>query len=873
MNNVTVGISSRLCAVSAQLVAVFLFLCFFHPLQAQTLPELSASGADTAMSVSDSSVTEDMATRLGIRISEDGVDDIVTTKAQDSMVIDVVANKFYLYGAAQANYKDMEIKSGILVFDQETQIVNASATRDTADQINSVQNFLQGSEQFSFEELSYNFKSKRAIVRNARSQYGEGFVHSEQVKRNPDESIYGYKNVYTTCELDTPHFGIRANRIKVIPGRVIASGPANMEFEGIPTPLYLPFGLFPINIKQSSGFILPSYTMEAQRGLGLQRGGYYFAINDYIGTTVFLDIFSKGSYAVVNQTQYAVRYRYSGDVHIGYNFTRTGQRYDANAQQYADFSVRWSHQQNPKARPGTSFNASVNVVTSNYNRLNGVDMSQILNNSFQSSISYSKSWVGKPFTLSAALRHSQNTQSRLVQLTLPEVNFSVTQFNPFQFRKNVTLPRWYEKITTSYNVNLSNTLNFYDSTFVLNQLSASDFNNAVRHTFNIGAGYTLFKYFNLSFSIPYTEYWNTKQFYTEYNPSTGQIDSVINTGIYTARQFSASASINTRLYGMKMFRKGKIAGIRHVLTPGIGVSYMPGFARDPFNYFAYVKRSQLSPYDYVSLYNTPYAPFGGPTNANPVGALNFELNNNLAIKLRGNDTAESVNVNLIDRFSINSSYNFFADSQKLSNIVLSLGSRIKEAFIINAGAGFDPYFWENGLRTRHYLIDKTGRPANFQNGNISLGFSFRGDKKDQKEFEDEMEENEQLNRLMRNGGYQDYYDFNVPYDVHVSYSMNANRTFRSDRQSSFIMINHSVVFGGQVSLTDNWRLTLESGYNITQNQMSTTSINISRDLHCWQMMLNLVPFGPYRSFNFTLNAKSSVLQDLKLIRRKSYLDN
>lgn len=865
------GISSRVSALYLKALAL---LCICVKLvSAQEIANNLTPPATDTLSAVDSSGADDMASRLGIKISKDAIESVISTKAQDSMRIDVVENKFYLHGNAQANYQEYEIRAGVIEFDQSSQIVNAYPQKDSADIIISKQNFTQGQEQFTFEELRYNFKSKRAIVLNARSEYGEGFVHSEQVKRNPDESIYGYRNVYTTCELDTPHFGIRANRIKVIPGKVIASGPANMEFEGIPTPLFLPFGLFPINPKQSSGFILPSYTMEGQRGLGLQRGGYYFAINDYIGTTFYFDIFSKGSYAIVNNTQYAVRYRYRGEFQFGYNFTKTGQRYDANAMQYSDFNIRWSHQQDPKARPGTNFNASVNIVTSNYNRLNGVDMSQILNNSFQSSISYSKSWVGKPFTLSAALRHSQNTQSRQVQITLPEVNFGVSQFNPFQFRKDVVIPRWYEKITTSYNVNLTNTLSFYDSLFRLDQMRPSDFNNGIKHTLNLSAGYTVAKYFNLSFSVPYVEYWNTKQFYTFYDTVNGRIDSVINNGFYASRQFSASMNLSTRLYGIKMFKSGKIAGIRHVLTPSIGVTYMPGFGRSPFNYFAYVKRSYLSPYDYVSLYNGPYAPFGGPTNANPVGATTFELNNNVSIKIRGTDSTESKNVNLIDRFTINTAYNFFADSQNLSNIMMSLGSRVKDFLIINAGAGFDPYYWENGVRTRHYLVNQTGRLANFQSGNISLGMSFKGEKKDQKQFEEEMENNEQLNRLMSNGGYNDYYDFNVPYDFHLSYSMSAYRMFRSDRQSSFINVNHSVILGGQMMITDNWRFSFETGYNITQNQVSTTSLNISRDLHCWQMMLSLVPFGPYRSFNFTLQAKASVLQDLKLIRRRSYLDN
>ncbi|MBX9448557.1 MAG: hypothetical protein KL787_02045 [Taibaiella sp.] len=365
----------------------------------------------------------------------------------------------------------------------------------------------------------------------------------------------------------------------------------------------------------------------------------------------------------------------------------------------------------------------------------------------------------------------------------------------------------------------------------MNRFSTNDFNNSIQHTLNFGAGYTMFKYFNLSFSIPYTEYWNTKQFYTYYDTISNDIDSVINNGFYTSREFSFSASVNTRLYGMKMFKKGKIAGIRHVLTPGIGITYMPGFGRSPFKLFCVCQEVPVEPLRLCRPFIIHLMLlWAGPGMPIPWARSNFDLNNNLAIKIRGDDSTDAVNVNLIDRFTINTSYNLFADSNNLSNIVLALGSKIKDLVIINAGAAFDPYYWENGYRTRHYLYNVKNRPVDFQSGNISLGFSFQGAKQDQEEFDEEMENNEQLNRLMRNGGYEDYYDFNVPYDFHLSYSMSANRTFRQDRSSSFIFINHSVVFGGQMTLTEKLAgLHSNPGTTLPKNEMSTTSLNISRE--------------------------------------------
>lgn len=863
--------------ISAFIVSMILF--FAVRTNAQDVPPPISIGVDDIDTTFNRSSSDDSLNKktdlsaLGIELSPDAIDDIVKTSAKDSARIDVKNAHFYLYGNATVEYQKYYIEAGEVNFSQSSGIINALPHRDSTGKIISIQTFKDEKETFNFDELAFNFNNKKAIVKNARMQYGEGFVLSEQVKRNPDESIFGYKNLYTTCELDHPHFGIRANKIKVIPGKVIASGPANLEFEGIGTPLFLPFGIFPIQDKQTSGFIMPSYTMEGRRGLGLQRGGYYLNVNEYVGSTVLLDIFSKGSYGIFNETQYNNRYRYSGRLELGYNFTKTGESFDANALQSSDFTVRWSHQMDPKARPGTNFNASVNIVSQNYNKLNSTDMNQMLNNTFSSNISYSKNWVGKPFNLTAALRHDQNTQSRLVTVTLPEVSFNVSQFNPFQFRKNVVDARWYEKITTSYNTRLKNSISFYDSNFNIRQINPNDFNNAIVHDLNLSANYNVFRYFNLSFNVPYTEYWNTKQFLQYYNEDLAQTDTMLNSGFYATRQFSASSNISTRIYGVKMFKKGKIMGIRHVVMPSIGLTYQPGFAHAPYNYFEYIRPNANDPYDYYSPYsNYQYNPFGGPSNANNRGSIDLSINNTLAVKMRGTDSTNNQNVNILDRFSISTNYNMFADSNKLAPINLAASTRYKEYINMSASAQFNPYKFINNRMTKDYLYDLGEGLAKFHRGMVSVGLNYRAKKDNQKEHDDKMEEDDQYQRLMSNGGYDQYYDFNVPFDVYLNYSLNAARNYaRSDNGE--IILNHSMTFGGQFNLTENWRVSFDSGYNFNLKEMSLTTINISRDLHCWQMILNVVPFGTYRSFNFTLNVKSTILQDLKLIKRRSFFDN
>jgi len=875
-----------------RLMAVLVLLLFFHPLQAQIMPVgvpaqnslISESDSAETLPINDSVIMADSSMsdsariklkeeKLGIKISEDALDYKIISSSRDSMVLEVPKGIYKMYGDVDIQYNDIELKSGDVSYLQKDNTLTATPTRDTNNRIISIQEFKQGAERFTYDSLKYNFVSKRAIVRNAKSQYGEGFINSQQVKRNADGSVYGWKNGYTTCDLDTPHFAIRARRIKMVPNRIVATGPANLEIQHVPTPLFLPFGIFPINDKQRSGFILPSYTIEEQRGLGLQRGGYYFALNDYLGVTTQFDIFSKGSWGFLGRADYAKRYHYSGNLQIGYNYTKIGEVYEPSGSVSKDFNITLSHQQDAKARPGTTFGASVNIITRNYNKLNGVDALQMLNNTFSSSISYSKNWIGKPYSFSAALRHSQNTQTGEVNVTLPDINFSISQITPFQ-RKNATgVPRWYERISGSYNIRAVNEWAFYDSTFNINNIALSDFNNGIVQNLNIGAAYNIFRFFNLSFSVPYTEYWNTKQVFRNYDSATNQTDTVINKGFFATRSFSANASVSTRLYGLMMFKKGKIMGVRHVLTPNIGFSYQPGFAFPPFEYFYRTQIDPSYPYTYESPYVGPYSPIGGPGNPEPSGAITFGLNNNLQMKVRSGDSVGNKNISLLDAFSINSSYNLFADSLNLAPFNMRAQTSILKIFNVSGSAVFDPYKWDKNIRTNQLLIRAGEGLADFRRANLAVGFNYSAEKKNVSQQNDSMNNNDQVNRLLGNGGYDDYYDFNIPWNISANYSLNASKSYYSSRDKDSIAVTHSLMFSGSLSLTNRWQINLQSGYNFTNKEIGLTSINISRDLHCWQMSLNLIPFGDYRSFNFLLQVKSSVLQDLKLIRRKTYLDN
>jgi len=832
----------------------------------------SLSVNDTTGDIKPVMSIEDKETQLGIKISKDALPETVKTSAEDSLVINIDSSIFHLFGKAKVNYSDIEINSGMMTYRQKSNTMTAEPIRDTADKIISFQQFVQGDQTFVFDTLKYNFKSKRALVRNAHSQYGEGFVISEQVKRNSDESIFGLGNIYTTCDLPHPHFGIRAKKIKIIPGKMIASGPANLIIQDVPTPLVLPFGVFPIKQSQTSGFILPSYTLEDRRGLGLTGGGYYFPINDYLGVITQFDVFSKGSWGASAIANYNKRYQYSGNFNLRYLKSVFGEPTDPDGQISKDFRVEWSHTVDGKARPGTHFGASVNFGTSSYNYLNGGDIPQALSNEYSSSISYSKNWIGKPYSFTAALRHSQNTQSHQVSITAPELNFNLGQFSPFQRKNMIGNPRWYEKISVTYSVAARNTWDFYDSTLNINNININDFNNAIKHTANVSANYNVLKYFNWSFNIPYNEYWNTKQTFNRYNPITQKVDTTVNNGFFATRDFMASTSLSTRIYGMKMFKKGKIMGIRHVLSPSVGINYQPGFANAPFNYM-YGETNEKGEVNYLSPY--AYTPFGGPTNPNNVGSMSFSLGNTLQMKVRGDDSTGNKNISLIDGLSINGAYNFFADSNKLSNISMSFKTSILNKINISANASLDPYQYEGRSRTARYLAESGGGLAKISYGNLSTGLSFQGKQKENDKLDKAKEENEKVARLLNNDGYDDYYDFNIPWNLSVNGGVGLNRLRRDDKADS-ITFTPNLVFDGGFNLTERWKVNFSSALEFTgfsKIKLGTTNISINRDLHCWQMSLNLVPFGYYRSFMFTLQVKASVLQDLKLTRRKSYQDN
>ena len=812
--------------------------------------------------------------RLGIKISEDALDDVVVATATDSAVMDIKSNNFQLYGDAKVDYDGRKLSAPKIEFNQNTNIAKATMVFDTSKKKTNPPTFEQGAEKVSYDSLQYNFKSQRAIIHNARSQYGEGFVISEQIKRNPDKSLYGYKNIYTTCALDHPHFGIRTNRIKIIPEQAIATGSANIEIEGVPTPLFLPFGYFPVNNeKHRSGFILPGYTTEVNRGLGFLKGGYYLYLNDYVDLQLQTDIFTKGSFAGYLTSNYVNKYRYSGNVFLSYALNKTGEEYDPTAVITKDFAFRWTHSKDAKSLPGVNFNANVNVQSGTFFTNQSYNTNQILQNQFQSNITFTKSWAGKPYNLTLSATHNQNTATKQVNVTLPDASFFVNARTPFARKNPIGSARWYEKITVGYTVNSLNRITFYDTSFELSKIQLSDFQNGLRHNIPISANYSILRFVTLSFNVGYNEYWNTLRSQRAYNDATKKVDTFNKRGFAASRDFNGGFTLNTQIYGMKMFKKGAIKGFRHTIRPSLGLNYRPDFAKDPFNYYYQARLDSSQRLTYLSPYEQSI--IGLPPQGRN-GSVSFGLNNNLQMKVRnGKDTLTGFkNIVLLDAFDFNTSYNLAADSFNWDFYRFSARTNIANKLNINASANFDPYQYDYvAMRRTPRTTQATGNGlARLTNAQIGFGTSFRSKEKKSSKNAEAAKDNEDFRSLMRNSGYYNYVDFNIPWTVNITYAFNLERRPSAFSKSDSSVVTQTINLNGDINFTSRWKVAVATGYNIVEKQITFSSIDIYRDLHCWEMRLGLIPFGFRKSFNFSLNVKAQVLQDLKLTRRRDFRD-
>ena len=778
-------------------------------------------------------------------MSKNKINELVIGYAKDSINYDIKNNKVFLFNNAEIKYENITLKAAYIELDSDKNIVFAkSLINDSIGENYGYPVFSEDGKSFTSKEITYNFNTKKGIIKDVRTQEGESFILGNKVKKKHNDILYTFKGRYTTCDKENPHFSIRAKKIKTIPNKKIITGPAILEFGGVPTPLAIPFGYFPNQKKQSSGIVFPFYGESSNQGFFLRNGGYYFAINDYLDLSIIGDIYTKGSWNIKTNSNYKKKYHYQGNINLSYSSLKSGNDYVGNNIDKRDFFVRWKHQQDQNSNKNRRFSANINAGSSSYQQNNSSSDNDYLSNTFQSNLSYSRNW--KSANLSLNLRHSQSTLSKEVNLSLPEMNFNLNRFYPLMRFNKTNKSKWYDKLYINYSSNFKNSISIADS-LLFQPTTLTKFRNGVVHNIPISTSFTALKYINISPSFIYKERWYFDR--TEKQWFDNQINTDTVNGFYRAFNYSYSLSASTKIYGIINFKNKRIKAIRHISTPSLSLNYSPDFSSENFNFYDEVQIDTLGNVQQYSYYqNGIYGAPGSQSN----GSLRFSLGNILEMKTNSKDTLNPIKkIKLLEGLNISSSYNLLEDSMQFANINISGRTRLFNKFDITFNSSYDPYQIVNGNRVNKYYFSKTYLPARFVNANASLNFRLNGGEKN--------DENNIIHWL-------DYVDFDIPWNLSVNYTMSYNK------QSFAQKLNQSLNFSGDLKLTEKWKIGFNSGYDFDAKDLSYTSLNIYRDLHCWEMLVKWIPFGYRQSYNFTIRVKASVLQDLKWEKKKDWYD-
>ncbi len=811
--------------------------------------------------------------------------------ARDSVIEDFRDGKtmLYYYGDVKVTYDNMEITAEYMEYNADTKTVFATGIVDSTGVMQGKPEMKEGNNSYVMESVYYNFGSRKARINNMVTQDEQGFLHGSHLKKMPDNSINIHGGKYTTCDAEHPHFYLHMTNAKITTdedgnvGQTIF-GPSYVVIEDVPTPIIVPFGFVPKRPERSGGLLIPSYGEEVARGFFLKDLGYYFVFGDYLDFSVTGDIYSMGSWALRGTARYKNRYKYNGNLNVSYSKNITGERGSSDYQESGDFSIRWSHTQDPKKRPGTSFSASVNFSSPTNNRFNSQSIDEALQSQTSSSISYAKTFAGTPFNLSINLLHSQNNRDSSYALTLPNLTFTMSRINPFQRKERVGKKRFYEDITLSYNTAFQNKLNFKSSQFGTPDFW-KDYKTGMQHNFAIGLpSFTLLKYLNFTPTVSYGMNWH---FMSE-NRTFDQVEQkVISTTSQPFSEFgitqsySGGISMSTRIYGMFNFNpSGRLRAIRHMITPSVSFSYRPELGTKANGYTTLNYTDSLGR-EYSVDYNRYSKSVYGPPSKGRNASISFSLGNNVEAKVfNKKDTTENggvKKVKIIDNLSLNGSYNFLADSMKLSNISVSLSTSIFEKLGINANAMLDPYAVnERGQRINTLNVMKTGNLARLTNASFSTSYSFKGGDRKSKNDSYQLIYEDPLTGEYIPGGWVYYMDPEIPWSVNLNYSFSYNRsyTFANEQLNTNHNFNQTLGISAQVKVTKDFSINVRSGLDMMKFKLTTTQLSATYDLHCFQMSFSWVPNGKWESWSFRIAAKASALADvLQYKKSSSFWDN
>lgn len=804
--------------------------------------------------------------------------DIITYSADDSIKFSVANKQMFLYKNAFVKYLNTELRADYIMLDMNENTAYASGLPDSTGTLIGKPKFKDGSQEFESLDLKYNFKTKKGFVKEIITQQGEGYIQGKLTKKMSD-SIYCLKDGwYTTCDNhEHPHFYIRMSKAKLIKDKKVISGFANLYLEDVPLPLAIPFGLFPQSKKGTSGIILPTYGEERMRGFNLRDGGYYWYINDYVDLALTGTIYTNGSWGLNLGTNYRVRYKFNGNFNFSMSRNHTSEKGTPDYTQSKDWALRWTHTQDSKANPYTTFSASVDMSSASNNYYNSTSINDIANQRKQSSVSWSKKWPDRPFNITASLTHNQNSQDTMISLSLPNINFRVSQIYPLRRKEVVGKLRWYENIGFTYNAELRNTINTKE--YLLGESFkhiARDWQNGFKHSIPLSTSFNLMRDLSLSPSFTYNgvAYLNSIRRGDWVADSTMAgggyvpIDTIY--GLHYAHNYNATVSLsyNPTVYGMFQFKPDcKVYAIRHVIRPSASVSYTPKIGVPKSKYWKTYTNAQGNDQEY-SIFDGQL--FGTPSGAEQSGSLSLSVDNNVEMKVRNDkDTTgneEFKKIKLLESFRIASSYNFFADSMRWSTIQLSARTKVFNNKVnINLTGTLDPYALNaNAVRINKY----NGGIGRLTRVSASSGIQFSSDNGKKK-----AEKNDLLN-----GHYDEYMDFEVPWSISLDYTFSYSKTYSRNTEPgatkplSRNTISQMIRVNGDFSLTPKWKFGYSTGYDFQQKEITATSFNITRDLHCWEMTFSCIPFGTHQSYNFQINVRSSMLKDLKLTKRDSWYD-
>lgn len=875
---------------------------------------------DSIMAVKDNSLTDslavDSARPLALRSDSLRRDTavrrsrIVRTKAdletavdfssKDSMVI-IRRDTAFMYGEGEVKYGDISLQAAQIKMDLTDNSVYAVGREDSLGEVIGSPVFNESGTDYEASTMRYNFKTRKGFLTDIITQQGEGYLTGGVTKKDAGDDYYIQNGRYTTCDNhDCPHFYMQLTKAKVRPGKNIVVGPAYMVLAGLPLPLAVPFGFFPFTDSYSSGVIVPTFGDDYNRGFYLSDGGYYFAINDNIDMALTGEIYTKGSWGLQAQSNYVKRYKYSGNFNISYLKTITGEKGEPDYATQTNFQVLWSHTQDAKANPNMNLSASVNFTTSGYSRndLNSYYSPSFTENTKSSTVNLTYRFPGTKWSLSSTLNVSQRTQDSTLSVSFPNFTLTMSQTYPFKRKKASGDERWYEKIKMSYSGQFQNSLTAKQNEFFKKSL-VKDWRNGMQHKVPISATFNVLNYINITPSINLSDRMYTRKVRRHWDPVAGIEVCDTNYSFYNVWDFRASVSLDTKLYGFYSPigpLKKKIKMVRHVMTPTISFNGAPDYSSPFFGYYGKYQYEGANGQMLERKYSYfPNALYGVPSEGKE-GSMSFSLANNLEMKVKSdNDSTGEKKISLIENLTVSQSYNFAADSLKWSDINTSILLRLTKGFNLNLSATWDVYTYQLNESGNPVRVNKTRLSAGKGLGRLrSTGTSFsytfnndtfkrkKDDSKDNKNDDrtqpppgDEYQQgqDEAANAGTENDvelGKDGYMKWTVPWNLSVNYSINYGYgTFNKKKMEYNSRITQNLSFSGSIRPTKNWNFSFTASYNFDTHKLAYMNCNISRDLHCFTMSASFVPVGPYKSYNFHIAVKSSLLSDLKYDKRSS----